>query len=129
MEILTLISNLSYLIIGLYLIYKDYYLYGGFTLIMWSISHIYHTDTNNDFWSMLDEIVATATFIFVLIKCFKTLMCFKFISLLVLLLIIHYTARYYFNNKDIYNIIHSIWHIFSGLFVLHLFLTHENNNN
>ena len=129
MEILTLLSNLSYLIIGIFLIYKEYYVYGGFTLIMWFISHMYHIDTDNDFWSVLDEIFATIVFIFVLIKCFKTLMCIKFILLLLLLLIIHYTARYNFNNKEIYNIVHSFWHIFSGLFVLHLFLTHENNNN
>ena len=130
MEILTLISNLSYLIIGLYLIYKEYYLYGIGTLIMWIISHVYHTDTDNDFWSSIDVLFATFFFIYVLFKCFKTLICLKFIALLILLFTVYGISYYNFSrNKEVYNVVHSFWHIFSGLFVLHLFLTHENNNN
>ncbi len=130
MEILTLISNLSYLIVGIYLIYKEYYLYGIVTLIMWLISHIYHTDTDNDFWSSIDVLFATTCFIYISLKCYKTLFCLKFISLLVILLSVFAIGYYNFNrNKEIYNLVHSVWHILSGLFVLHLFLTHENNNN
>ena len=129
MEILTLISNLSYLIIGLYLIYKEYYVYGIATLIMWLISHIYHTDTSNDFWSNIDVLFATSLFIFVLIKCRTTFLCVKFMLLLFILLLIFAIGVYYFDNKNIYNIVHSIWHILSGLFVLYLFLTHESENN
>ncbi len=130
MKILTLLSNIAYLIIGLYLIHKQYYLYGVLTLIMWLVSHIYHTDTENNFWSHVDVIFATTIFIFVLIRCKETLLCFKFITLLIILLMIFGISLYYYKmNREIYDIIHSFWHIFSGLFVLYLFLTHENENN
>ena len=130
MKVLTLLSNFTYLIIGLYLIYKEYYLYGIVSLIMWLVSHIYHTDTDNNLWSNIDVIFATSLFIYILIKCKDTLLCIKFITLLLILLTIFGISLYYYKiNREIYNIIHSLWHIMSGLFVLYLFLTHENENN
>lgn len=117
----TIISNYSYLIAGLYLIYKKYYLYGIIGIIIWIISHIYHLDTNNCFWDYLDMIVAFSAFIYIIIKCFDKINCFKIIFLLLGLLIIFCSGFYcFYNNKYNYNIIHSIWHILSAVFIIYL---------
>jgi hypothetical protein len=120
-DIFTIISNYSYLIAGLYLIYKKYYLYGIIGIIIWLISHMYHLDTNNCFWDYLDMIVAFCAFTYIIIKCFDKINCLKNYILLIALLIIFCNGFYcFYNHKYAYNIIHSIWHILSAFFIVYL---------
>ena len=120
-KIFTIISNYAYLIAGLYLIYKKHYLYGSLGIIIWLISHIYHLDTNNCFWDYLDMIVALLSFIYIIIKCFDKINCLKNYILLIGLLIIFCNGFYcFYNDKYSYNIIHSIWHILSALFIVYI---------
>ncbi len=121
-KIFTIISNYAYLIASFYLFYKKYYLYGSLGIIIWLISHIYHLDTTNCFWDYLDMIVASIFFIYVIKKKINKFKCLKKIILLIGLLIIFSSGFYCFHNNhdNIYNIIHSIWHILSSLFIVYI---------
>lgn len=126
-EILTIISNYAYLFISIILILDKKYLYGIVGLCIWLISHIYHLDTSHTFWSKTDMIFALISFVFVLIKCRNTLLCFENITLLILLISVFLIGFYCFYNKHtiIYNIVHSLWHILSALFIVYLIYQHE----
>lgn len=121
-DILNIVSNYIYLFIGIYLIYKKMYIYGLITIIIWLISHMYHTNKCH-IYEKIDILIANLAFIFVVIKCYENIFCLQNILLFVVLLIIFSLGwYYYYYSKDIYNILHSIWHIYSGLFVLYLIL-------
>ncbi len=123
---LTIITNYIYLLAGIYMIFNKKYLYGIIAIVIWLISHLYHLDKSNNFWSKSDEIFASIAFIYVLIRCKQQILCVKNITLLVILLIIHFIGRYYLkHNIDIYNIVHSIWHIYSAIFILYLIYENE----
>ena len=135
MQYLTLISNFIYLIGGLYLFYKKHYFYGFLGFLIWIISHIYHCDETNSEnlwnWKMnADIIISSISFIIVLINCHEILLCLKNIFLLSLLFLL-FGISYYYYYKDIntYYIYHSLWHIFSGLFILYLILNYHNKFN
>jgi hypothetical protein len=123
-NILSLLSNVIYLICGFVLITKKKILFGILLIIMWLISHCYHTDIDNNFWSKLDVICATLGFIFVLIKYSKYIFTYKNILYLLILLIFYLTARIYYKNGNInkYNICHSFWHISSAIFVTYIII-------
>jgi hypothetical protein len=127
---LTIISNFAYLIVSIIFILNKKYFYGFAGICVWFISHMYHLDTKHCFWSNIDMIFAFICFIFVLFKCKDTLLCYENIILLILLLTIFAIGFHcYYNNHDtIYNIIHSLWHILSALFITYLIFQHENNN-
>jgi hypothetical protein len=126
-ELLPIISNFAYLIIGILFILEKKYIYGFIGLIMWLISHMYHLDTCNHFWSKTDMIFAFICFLYILIKCHNQILCFQNIVLLIILLTVFSIGFYCFHKKHrkIYNIVHSIWHIFSALFILYLINQNE----
>jgi hypothetical protein len=126
-DILTIISNYAYLFLSIIFILDKKYFYGFIGACIWLISHIYHLDTSHCIWSKMDIIVAFIAFVYVLIKCKNTLLCFENIILLILLLSIFFIGFYCFYNnyKTIYNIIHSFWHILSALFITYLIYQHE----
>lgn len=133
MQYLTILSNFIYMFCSFYLIYKEYYLYGLLGFIVFIISHIYHSDTENKIWNWkmnADIIVSFLIFIFVLYNCHKTLFCFNNLILLALMLTI-FGASYYYYYVDMnkYYILHSLWHIVSGLFILYIFLQNEKLTN
>ena len=132
MQILTLLSNMIYLFCSIYLVYKEHYLYGLLGFIIWLISHIYHCDkpSSQNLWNWkmnADIIISTMCFIIILINCHPVLLCLKNIFLLSLLFLL-FGISYYYYYKDIntYYIYHSLWHIFSGLFILYLILNYHN---
>ncbi len=127
-EILTIISNFAYLIIAIIFIFDKKYIYGFIGLMMWLISHMYHLDTCNHFWSTTDMMFAFICFMFILIKCRNEILCIENIILLTLLLTIFSIGFYCFHKKHrtIYNLIHSAWHIFSALFISYLIYQNEN---
>jgi hypothetical protein len=120
--ILPIISNFAYFFIATLLILENKYIYGFFGLLMWFISHMYHLDTCNHFWGKTDMIFAFISFLYILIKCHNELLCIQNIILLILLLTVFSIGYYCFykNHKTIYNIVHSMWHICSALFILYL---------
>jgi hypothetical protein len=128
-DIFNIISNYSYLIAGLYLIYNKKYLYGVFAMLIWLISHIYHSTANNKLWGWemnMDIIFSSIIFLIILIKCNKILLCFKNIFLLLVLLLLFMIGYYYYYiDINIYNIIHSLWHVASACFVIYIIM---NNN-
>ena len=97
-ELINILSNFSYLIAGLYLIHKNYNFYGLIAIIMWTISHIYHTDTHDSFWANTDMIFAFICFMYVMNKCYNKILCTQNIILLILLLINFSIGFYYFHN-------------------------------
>ncbi len=126
-QFINLTSNYIYLAISIYLAINKFYIYSALAFIIWLVSHIYHTDTHNSFWSISDTITASIGFIFVMIRCYDKVLCIQNIILLILLLCIFATSLYYYKtNMETYDIIHSVWHIFSGVFLLYLLLQKEN---
>ena len=123
-NILSLLSNLIYLLCGIVLIIKKKILFGTLLIVMWLISHIYHTNIDNKFWSSLDMICATLGFIFILIKYSKYIFTFKNILYLLSLLIFYLMARINYNKNNIkmYNVYHSFWHISSAIFVTYVII-------
>ena len=123
-NILSLLSNLIYLICGCILIMKKKLLFGILIIIMWIISHMYHSDRKNNFWNNLDMICATIGFIFILIKYSKHIFCSKNIIYLFILALFYILARKYDDNNNIkmYNIYHSCWHIASAVFVTYIII-------
>ena len=91
---------------------------------MWLISHCYHSNRYNYFWSNLDMICATLGFIFILIKYSKYIFTNKNILYLLILLSFYVSARIYYNKNNIkmYNICHSFWHISSAIFVTNIII-------
>ncbi len=133
MQYLTILSNFIYMLCSFYLIYKEHYLYGLIGFIIFMISYIYHSDTESKIWNWkmnADIIISLIAFIFVLCNCHKTILCVNNLILLALLLII-FGASYYYYYVDMnkYYILHSLWHIVSGLFILYIFLEHEKFKN
>lgn len=133
MQYLPIISNFIYLLCGLYLFYKKHYFYSFLGLLIWIISNIYHSDEPNSEnlwnWKMnADIIISSICFIIVLINCHEILLCLKNLFLLFLLLLLFIVGWYYY-YKDIntYYVFHSLWHVFSALFILYLILTYHNN--
>ncbi len=132
MQYLTIISNFIYLYSGFYLLYKKHYFYGLLGLVIWLISHIYHCDeTNSDNlwnWKMnADIIISSICFIIVLINCHPILLCMKNLFLLfVLFLLFLVSYYYYYTDISTYYILHSLWHIFSALFILYLIINFHN---
>jgi hypothetical protein len=132
MQYLTIISNLIYLFCSFYLIYKEHYLYGLLGFAIWIISHIYHSDepTSDNLWNWkmnADILISSIFFIIILINCHPVLLCLKNLFLLFLLLLL-FGVGYYYYYVDIkkYYICHSLWHIFSALFILYLILQFHN---
>jgi len=123
-NILSLLSNLIYLICGIILIIKKKILFGILIMIMWLISHIYHSNRNNSFWSNLDMICATLGFIFILFKYSKHIFSAKNIIYLIILALFYILARVHDNknNQSMYNIYHSFWHITSAVFVTYIII-------
>lgn len=123
-NILSLLSNLIYLICGCILIIKKKLLFGILIIIMWLISHMYHIDRKNNFWNNLDMITATLGFIFILIKYYKHIFSSKNIIYLFILALFYLLARKYDDNNNIkmYNIYHSFWHIASAVFVTYIII-------
>ena len=130
MQYLTLLSNLIYLFCGFYLLYKKHYIYGVLGLIIWLISHIYHSDNSNDDWNWkmnADIIISSICFIFVLLNCHPVLLCFKNICLLIgLLLLFIISYYYYYVDMNKYYIYHSLWHVCSAFFILYLIIKFYN---
>lgn len=133
MQYLTIVSNFIYMFSSFYLIYKEYYLYGLLGYLIFIISYIYHSDTESKIWNWkmnADIIISFLIFIFVLHKCHNTIKCVKNLILLALLLLIFVVSYYYYYvDMNKYYLLHSLWHIYSGLFILYIFLEHENLNN
>ena len=123
-NILSLLSNLIYLICGVILITKKKILFGILIIIMWLISHMYHSDRDNFFWNNLDMVCATLGIIFILIKYCKHIFCIKNIIYLFILALFYILARKCDNENNIqmYNICHSFWHITSAIFVTYIII-------
>lgn len=123
-NILSLLSNLIYLICGVILITKKKLLFGILIIIMWLISHMYHSNRKNNFWNNLDMTCATLGFIFILIKYYKHIFNSKNIIYLFILALFYLLARKYDNTNNIkmYNICHSFWHITSAIFVTYIII-------
>jgi hypothetical protein len=123
-NILSLLSNLIYLICGVILITKKKILFGILIIIMWLISHMYHSDRDNFFWNNLDMVCATLGLIFILIKYYKHIFNSKNIIYLFILALFYILARKCDNENNIqmYNICHSFWHITSAIFVTYIII-------
>ena len=123
-NILSLLSNLIYLICGCILIMNKKLLFGILIIIMWLISHMYHVNRKNKFWNNLDLVCATLGFIFILIKYNKHIFISKNIIYLFMLALFYILARKYDDNNNIkmYNIYHSFWHIASAVFVTYIII-------
>jgi hypothetical protein len=121
-HIINLASNIIYLLVGIYLFYKKAYAYGFLSIFIWFTSHMHHVDLNNRFWEISDILIASTSFVYVLIKCVHKIKCLHNILLLILLLSIFFISLYFRNqNKiELYDITHSVWHIFSAVFILSL---------
>jgi hypothetical protein len=128
MQILTLISNMIYLFCAFYLLYEKHYFYGLLGFVIWLISHIYHCDEYNSDnlwnWKMnADIIISSISFIIVLINCHPILLCLKNLFLLfIMLLLFGISCYYYYVDINTYYVMHSLWHVFSALFILYLIL-------
>ena len=133
MQYLTIMSNYIYLFCGLFLLYKKKYLYGVVALLLWLISHIYHSDCSDNLWGWkmnADILFASIAFIIVLFNCHPVLLCVKNIILLFLLLALFVLGYYYYYiDINIYYVYHSLWHICSALFILYLILNHHEDFN
>ncbi len=124
---INILSNFIYLLCGLYLISQKMYLYGIIAIIVWFISHMYHLDRDDCFWRKSDMIVASICFVFVLIIC-KDILCKKYIIYFIIILSLLFTGMYFCHKKQYekYDIIHSIWHILSGLVMTNLIITSQS---
>ena len=123
-NILTLISNLIYLICGVILLTKKKIIVGIGLIIIWYISHTYHNNRTNQFWSNMDMLFATIGFIYVIIKYFNQIFCFNKLMFLLIVLCCYIISRVCdnSNNIEMYNICHSFWHILSAIFVTQILL-------
>jgi hypothetical protein len=123
---INIFSNYIYLFCGLYLFTQKLYIYGTIAIIVWFVSHMYHLDIDDCFWDRSDTIIATICFVFILINC-KDVLCKKYIIYLMLTLSFLFSGIYFCRNDEIhkYDIIHSIWHILSALFITNLVI--KNN--
>jgi len=132
MQYLTLISNLIYLFCGFFLLYKKHYFYGLLGFVIFLISHIYHSDeiTSDNLWNWkmnTDMIISAISFIIVLINCHPILLCMKNLFLLfILFLLFGIGWYYYYIDINTYYILHSLWHVFSALFILYLIINFHN---
>ena len=123
-KIFTLLSNYSYLLGGIYLIEKKFIIYGLGSFMMWYISHNYHCNILNMNWCYLDMCFALFSFSFIIIKYFKNLFFYKikiYLTIIAVFLFIGWDLYDYAGNDNnhYYNIIHSIWHILSALFIVY----------
>jgi hypothetical protein len=121
-EYISYITNSAYIFSAIFLIINDYYLFGLIGVLIWYISHKYHMDRKNKIWKYADGVVASTSFIYVLIHCNNYLLCGKNVSLFMLIFILFQMNLYYdkIGEEDIHNLIHSIWHITSAIFITYL---------
>ena len=124
-KFITILSNYSYLLGGIHMFFIQKYFYGMGAIIIWYISHTYHNNTLDLFWRNLDMMVASLFLTFILINDFNKLSDYKIQILLSIILVFFLCGTMCFNRHSCndknhtYNIIHSIWHILSALFVLY----------
>ena len=124
MEILTLISNLLYLIGSIYLLNKNIFVEGILFFIIFIISHIYHLNINNNLWRNIDITAASIGFIYIFIRYHSKIFNKENIKYLLLLLLVYVVGFgcYYIDiyGHSIYCFIHSLWHIFSVFYILYI---------
>ena len=124
-KIITILSNYSYLLASIYLIDRKYFTYGIFAFIMWYISHNYHNNVLNKFWDNLDMIAAIILLTYVTIDGYHKLSFYKvriFFTITILFFMSGFLCFDWHLCNDYnheYNIIHSIWHILSALFIVY----------
>ena len=123
-QLLTLISNLIYLICGIILLIHNKIIVGIGLIIMWYISHTYHKDRCNKYWSDMDMIFASLGFIYIMIKHFNQIICINKIIFLLIVISSYVISRIWdnLNHRNMYNICHSIWHIVSAIFITQILL-------
>lgn len=122
-ELLCLISNYIYLICSIILFVYNKILEGLICIIIWYISHNYHCNEDNIYWSNLDEIVASIAVLYVVFCNHRKILCKINIIILILIVPIYIGGRMcYYKKRYIYNILHSIWHILSAIFITKLIL-------
>ena len=125
MDILIL-SNIIYFVLGIILlIQKDKchkhnylkYFYGIGYILIGIISTIYH-NYEHDHLLMLDRIVATICIFFIIITKYKNICIYKLFSLIILIILFIYSnICWIFNQFEIYDMCHSLWHIMSAIFI------------
>ncbi len=124
------LTNYSYLIAGLYLLYNKYYFYGVLGCLVWFVSHRYHIEhpNNEEFDEKMttDNIfcgVAFMTVILIHICAFFELTNIFLLLVLAFLFKISYVK--YYKDIDKYYILHGIWHVYSALFVIYLIIFYD----
>ena len=123
-NVLTLLSNLIYLICGIILITRKKIILGCGLIIIWYISHLYHKDRSNIFWSNTDMVFASLGFLYIIIKHFNQIFCFNKLIFLLVVFTFYIISRLYDNSNNIgmYNIFHSFWHMSSAIFVTQILI-------
>jgi len=122
---IVIISNIIYLVCGIYLILNKLYIFGLIAILIWIVSHNHHTKYTNHnynlYWKITDRIIATIAILYLLYKYHKTLSKTK-ICILLFILMLFILARVFNNldNMNGYNICHSLWHITSAIFITYI---------
>ena len=124
MDILTLISNLMYLIASLYLLHSGKKLEGIVVMIIFIVSHIYHTNIYSTTWKTIDITVSVLGFIYLFVMHHEKILEYTNLLYFIILMAVYWIGFgcYYIDiyGRTLYCFFHSIWHILSALYGLYI---------
>jgi hypothetical protein len=121
-----IMSNIIYLLSGIYLIFNKLYVFGLIAILVWFVSHSYHNDYSKKHWKLLDRYLALFVIIILFYKYHRQI-TFNQICILFFICISFILARYLYYKDNIigYDISHSIWHIGTGLLITYIIYKNE----
>ena len=111
-------SNLVFVIAFIYLLFNKKNHECIMLLLIGIISALYHT-YETDHLYLLDVFVAISIFIFLYLKYKAN---FNYVPLLILLLYYIVTYISYYYNIKAYSIMHTLWHLFVCIYVVHIIM-------
>ncbi len=124
MDILTIISNLMYLIASIYLLHKGRILEGIVVMIIFIVSHIYHTNIHSTTWRTIDITISVLGFLYLFLIYHEKIFAYSNLLYFMILMIVYWVGFgcYYINiyGRTLYCIFHSIWHVLSALYGLYI---------